>query len=63
MLDVRPQGHDGIYARGEFNLRPRGPMKPSAANLVIALGLAALVVAIGGAGIYIGDTMTRPEPR
>ncbi len=38
-------------------------MKPSAANLVIALGLAALVVAIGGAGIYIGDTMTRPEPR
>jgi len=35
-------------------------MKPSAANLVIALGLAALGVAIGGAGIYIGDTDDAP---
>ena len=35
-------------------------MKSSAANLVLALGLVALGVAIGAAGIYIGDTDDAP---
>ena len=35
-------------------------MKPSATNLVMALGLAAIGVAIGAAGIYVGDTDDAP---
>ena len=35
-------------------------MKSSVANLVMALGLVALGVAIGAAGIYIGDTDDAP---
>ena len=35
-------------------------MKSSVTNLVMALGLAAIGVAIGAAGIYIGDTDDAP---
>ena len=35
-------------------------MKPSVPNLVMAIGLAASGVAIGAAGIYIGDTDDAP---
>jgi hypothetical protein len=35
-------------------------VKSSAPNWVIALGLVAIGVAIGGAGIYIGDTDDAP---
>ena len=35
-------------------------MKPSATNLVLALVLVAIGIAIGAAGIYIGDTDDAP---
>jgi hypothetical protein len=35
-------------------------MKSSASNLVIALGLIAIGLAIGAAGIYVGDTDDAP---
>ncbi|MGH7483450.1 MAG: hypothetical protein ACRELV_14955 [Longimicrobiales bacterium] len=44
---------------GECNLW-KGLMKSSVRNLVMALGLVAVGVAIGAAGIYIGDTDDAP---
>lgn len=38
-------------------------MNPSGRNLVTALGLVAIGVAIAIAGIYIGDTDERRSPR
>ena len=35
-------------------------MKPSVTNLVMALGLVVIGVAVGAAGIYIGDTDDAP---
>ena len=35
-------------------------MKSSVTNLVVALGLVAIGVALGAAGIYIGDTDDAP---
>ena len=35
-------------------------MKSSVTNLVVALGLVAIGIAIGAAGIYIGDTDDAP---
>jgi hypothetical protein len=36
------------------------PMKPSATNILIALGLIAIGVGIAAAGIYIGETDDAP---
>lgn len=35
-------------------------MRPSVTNLILALGLVVLGVALGAAGIYIGDTDDAP---
>jgi len=45
---------------GEFNRRKRDLMKSSVTNFVMALGLVAIGVAIGAAGIYIGDADDAP---
>jgi hypothetical protein len=44
---------------GESNVR-KDLMKSSVTNLVKALGLVAFGVAVGAAGIYIGDTDDAP---
>jgi hypothetical protein len=38
-------------------------MKPSATNLMMAIGVVAIGVAIGVAGIYVGDTGRRARRR
>ena len=45
---------------GELNLRKEDLMKSSVTNVVMALGLVAIGIAIGAAGIYIGDTDDAP---
>lgn len=43
-----------------FNLRKDRMMKASVTNFVMAIGFVAIGVAIGAAGIYIGDTDDAP---
>ncbi len=50
---------DNASGGGESNLR-KDLMKSSVTNLVKALGLVAIGVAVGAAGIYIGDTDDAP---